>query len=70
MRILVLLLALVLAGCKHVPLDLTEPCYVPQKTTESVDEAVRLANDRHDALVECNAKLEKIRTILDPKASQ
>lgn len=44
-----------------VPAPLTEPCRRPQKQNNTVAEAVRLANERDAALVECSGRMAKIR---------
>lgn len=44
-----------------VPAPLTEPCQQPVKQSNTVEEAVRLANVRKAALDECSARMEKIR---------
>lgn len=44
-----------------VPAALTEPCQQPAKTANTVQEAVRLANERKAALDECSARLARIR---------
>lgn len=44
-----------------VPDALTEPCQQPSKRSNTIEEAVRLANVRKAALDECSARMEKIR---------
>lgn len=44
-----------------VPAALTEPCQQPTKRSNTIEEAVRLANVRKAALDECSARMEKIR---------
>jgi uncharacterized protein YcfL len=44
-----------------VPAALAEPCQQPAKRSNTVEEAVRLANVRKAALDECSARMEKIR---------
>jgi len=44
-----------------VPEPLTAPCQQPAKQSNTVEEAVRLANARKAALDECSARMEKIR---------
>lgn len=44
-----------------VPETLTEPCQQPTKQSNTIEEAVRLANARKAALDECSARMEKIR---------
>jgi hypothetical protein len=46
-----------------VPAPLTEPCRRPQKQNNTVAEAVRLANERDAALVECSSRMTKIRSL-------
>lgn len=44
-----------------VPAALTEPCQQPAKAANTVQEAVRLANERKAALDECSARMARIR---------
>lgn len=44
-----------------VPASLTEPCQQPAKAANTVQEAVRLANERKAALDECSARMARIR---------
>ena len=46
-----------------VPAALTEPCRQPEKKTNTVAEAVRLANERKAALDECSARMARIRSL-------
>lgn len=44
-----------------VPTALTEPCQQPAKEANTVQEAVRLANERKAALDECSQRMARIR---------
>lgn len=46
-----------------VPKELTKPCRNTAKQDNSVSEAVRLANSRDEYLVECSARMERIRNL-------
>ena len=47
-----------------VPAALTEPCQQPAKAANTVQEAVRLANERKAALDECSARMARIRGLV------
>ena len=49
-----------------VPASLTEPCQQPTKAANTVQEAVRLANERKAALDECSRRMERIRGLVQP----
>lgn len=54
-----------LAGCaaqsKPDLSDLLQPCPIAEPSRYSATEAVRVANSRRDALIQCNADKAKLR---------
>ncbi|WP_450088483.1 Rz1-like lysis system protein LysC [Rhodanobacter hydrolyticus] len=50
-----------------LPDYLTEHCAVALPVNQSVAEVVRVANERKQALIACNAKLDTIRSIQGKK---
>lgn len=66
MRLLtVVFLCVILSACVSVPKEYLTPCAIPQKQNETVEEAVRLANARLESINECNAKIAKIKAIVE-----
>lgn len=68
MKYLFLLLTLTLPACAEtkyvkIPEELTKPCEVHHIQEQSLDEAIRLANERKDSVADCNERMDKIRAI-------
>lgn len=53
-----------------IPEHLTRPCLVVVKQNDSVEEAVRLANDRLDSVADCNQRIRQISEIQGKRAKK
>lgn len=67
MKIALLILVFALSGCVtryvSIPDSMTQHCVVAEPTTQTLDEAVKVANDRKASLDQCNQKLDRIHKI-------
>lgn len=68
MRFILVLFFLALSSCAEVryvqvPEELTKPCEKHQVQEQSLDEAIRLANERKESVTDCNDRMDKIRAI-------
>lgn len=63
-RLTLLVIVLCLTSCKTVPDHLFTPCNASAAKNQTVEEAVRVANERLMIIERCNAQIAELKKLL------